>query len=36
MAALYRTELVAVHRAARSGDVRVSIGDPALAAYLLV
>ncbi len=28
MAGLYRTELVAYHRPARSGEVRVSIGDP--------
>jgi UDP-glucose 4-epimerase len=35
MAALYRTELFAVHRPARSGEVRVSIGDPALAARQL-
>jgi UDP-glucose 4-epimerase len=28
IAALYRTELVAYHRLARSGEVRVSIGDP--------
>jgi UDP-glucose 4-epimerase len=35
MAALYRTELVAVHRPARSGEVRVSIGDPAFAAKQL-
>jgi hypothetical protein len=31
MATLYRTELVAVHRPARCDEVRVSIGDPALA-----
>jgi UDP-glucose 4-epimerase len=35
MATLYRTELVAVHRPARSAEVRVSIGDPALAARQL-
>jgi len=28
IAALYRTELVAYHRSARSGEVRVSLGDP--------
>jgi UDP-glucose 4-epimerase len=28
IAALYRTELVAYHRSARSGEVRVSVGDP--------
>jgi UDP-glucose 4-epimerase len=28
IAGLYRAELVAVHRPARSGDVRMSIGDP--------
>jgi UDP-glucose 4-epimerase len=32
MAALYRTELVAYRRPARSGEVRVSIGDPRQAA----
>jgi UDP-glucose 4-epimerase len=35
MAALYRTELVANHRPARSGEVRVSIGDPCSAAEQL-
>jgi len=32
MAALYRTELVAYHRPARLGEVRMSIGDPRQAA----
>jgi UDP-glucose 4-epimerase len=31
MANLYRIELVVIHQPARSGEVRVSIGDPALA-----
>lgn len=31
-AALHRTELVAFHRPARSGETRVSIGDPRHAA----
>jgi UDP-glucose 4-epimerase len=35
MAALYRTELVAYRRPARSGEVRVSIGDPRQAAKQL-
>jgi UDP-glucose 4-epimerase len=35
MAGLYRTELVAYHRPARSGEVRVSIGDPRRAAEQL-
>jgi UDP-glucose 4-epimerase len=35
MAALYRTELVAYHRPARSGEVRISIGDPRQAAKQL-
>ncbi|MBV8892796.1 MAG: GDP-mannose 4,6-dehydratase, partial [Acidobacteria bacterium] len=35
MAALHRTELVAHHRPARSGEVRVSIGDPRQAAKQL-
>jgi UDP-glucose 4-epimerase len=35
MAALYRTELVAYRRPARSGEVRVSIGDPSQAAEQL-
>ena len=35
MAALYHTELVAYRRPARSGDVRVSIGDPRQAAEQL-
>jgi UDP-glucose 4-epimerase len=35
MATLYRAELVAVHRPARPDQVRVSIGDPALAARKL-
>jgi UDP-glucose 4-epimerase len=35
MAGLYRTELVADHRPARSGEVRVSIGDPRRAAEQL-
>lgn len=35
MAALYRTELVAYYRPERSGEVRVSIGDPRLAAEKL-
>jgi UDP-glucose 4-epimerase len=35
MAALYRTELVICHRAPRSGEVRVSIGDPRRAAEQL-
>lgn len=35
MAALYRTELVAYHRPERSGEVRVSIGDPRRAAKQL-
>jgi UDP-glucose 4-epimerase len=35
MAALYRTELVVSHRPARSGEVRVSIGDPRHAAETL-
>ena len=35
MADLYRTELVAYHRPARSGEVRVSIGDPRRAAEQL-
>ena len=32
MAELYRTELVIYHRPARSGEVRISIGDPSQAA----
>jgi hypothetical protein len=35
MAGLYRTELVAYRRPARSGEVRVSIGDPRQAAKQL-
>jgi UDP-glucose 4-epimerase len=35
MATLYRTELVAYHRPARVGEVRVSIGDPRQAAEKL-
>lgn len=35
MADLYQTELVAYHRPARCGDVRVSIGDPRRAAEQL-
>jgi UDP-glucose 4-epimerase len=35
MAGLYQTELVAYHRPARSGEVRVSIGDPRRAAEQL-
>jgi UDP-glucose 4-epimerase len=35
MAAFYRTELVAYHRPVRYGEVRVSIGDPRLAAEQL-
>jgi UDP-glucose 4-epimerase len=35
IAALYRTELVAYHRPARSAEVRVSIGDPRRAAERL-
>ena len=35
MASLYRTGLVAYHRPARSGDVRISIGDPRRAAEKL-
>jgi UDP-glucose 4-epimerase len=35
MATLYRAKAVAIHRPARSGEVRVSIGDPALAARRL-
>ena len=35
MASLYRTELVPIYRPARAGEVRVSIGDPRLAATKL-
>ena len=35
MADLYRTDLVAYHHPARSGDVRISIGDPRRAAEQL-
>ncbi len=35
MATLYRTELVAIYRPARAGEVRVSIGDPLLTAAKL-
>jgi hypothetical protein len=35
MATLYHTELVAVYRPARAGEVRVSIGDPRLTAAML-
>ena len=35
MATLYRTELTVLHRPARSGEVRVSIGDPRHAAEQL-
>jgi UDP-glucose 4-epimerase len=35
MAALYRTDLVAYHRPARSSEVRISIGDPRRAAEQL-
>jgi hypothetical protein len=35
MAAMYRTDLVPIYRPARPGEVRVSIGDPRLAAAKL-